>query len=338
MTRYSSIALLQITTGAIGLVAVVAGYVYLAPKLRESILGLDRLASESQTQLSEGKDLLHDWQGAMDQIDLSLERHRSTLVAGQGIADQLVSSMQRWQSSAQGFAKVGREGSQVVARVSKLLPLEIPSIDMKQREFEFKIPTWDLKKQSVEIPYPTAKLGSSKKKLDLGLTRVELDIPTLQIGRSKKMVEVPAPIQANFRSESVSIPEFVDWKNKIVLESEKELLDQLSLELREASEALQETVALLGDVRNAVKQELKPSLRSAITSLDRARQSLATAKDKKVPRLKTALRNQAAELKENRRRFQSSDRLIEVTALLLAILPVSVVLQGLYNLRRHPTE
>lgn len=338
MTRYSSIALLQVTTGAIGLIAVVGGYVYFAPKLRESIRGLDRFAAESQTLLSEGKDLLEDWQGAMDQIDSSLERHRSTLVAGQAISGQLDSSMQRWQASAEGFARVGREGSQVVARVSDLLPLEIPNLDFKQKDLQFKIPTWKVEKQSVEIPYPTAKLGSRKKKLDLGLTEIDLDIPTLQIGKSNQTVEVPAPIQADFRSETVSIPEFVDLKMEKVLESEMELLDRLSLEMMEASETLEETGTLLGDVRNVVKQELDPSLLSAITSLDRARRSLATAKDDKVPGLKKSLRNQAAELKENRRRFQNSDRLIELAALVMVILPVSVVLQGLYNLRSRRAE
>ena len=337
MTRYSSIALLQVTTGAIGLLVVVVGYVYFAPKLRESIRGLDRFAAESQTQLSEGKELLEDWQGAMEQIDSSLQRHRSTLVAGQEISGQLESSIQRWQSSAEGFARVGREGSQVVARLSNLLPLEIPNVDVKQKELEFKIPTWKVEKQSVEIPYPTAKLGTRKRKLDLGLTKIDLDIPTLQIGKSKQTVELPAPIQADFRSETVSVPEFVDLKMERVLESEKELLDRLSLEMMQASENLQGTGTLLRDVRKVVKQELDPSLDSAIASLDRARQSLATAKDEKVPGLKNALRSQAAELKENRRRFQSSDRLIELAALLMAVLPFSVVLQGLYNFRRDPT-
>lgn len=329
-----TIAILQVALGVIGLTICIGLFFNYSGALRDGCRQMDALAGDAQAQAETADQVLDQWRDLLLNLDGALTTHQRSLAAVEHSRSELIGSIDDWRQALGGFATVTKDAASVCDKFAGHLPLRVPKMEYETRELQVDIPQFKLQEESVRLPYPTARVGSRKVQLDLGLTKVDLDVPTINIGSREKVIKVPQTPDVSTRTELVSIPQNVRIEYDLLLQDERDLLTETATQMRSTSATLSETSEAVAEIQALMQQDLAQSLTATASNLTETQLNLRDSYETQIPEFQRRLRSEARGLGESQTTFQRLEGLVPWLFLLLGIVPLAVLLQGWQGMLR----
>lgn len=331
------LASLQIVLGLSGMI--LCGYLYNqhCDELQDSLQNIDSLAGDVDTQAEIGDEMLEQWSAILRGFDNALDTHSHSLMAAEESSDQLGRTMDQWDEGMVGFNRVVRDAERICLKFADQLPIKIPNLDVKTRPLTIDIPTFEMQTETAKIPYPTARVGSRKMKLDVGLTDLEFDVPTLNVGTRNKVVNVPSSPKVNIEKRRFSIPDNVEIVYQELFRDEKDLLTNTADQLGDTARLIAEARETLDSVDVLVSQEIQSSIAITAENLRDTQQALKQTYEDQIPEVRQRLASQQQEIRSSQLNFRSLKTMVPWLFLLAAMLPAAIAIQGFISwLRASP--
>lgn len=323
------LACLQIAIGAAGICLCVFLYNKHCNDLQDSLKNIDALAGDVSVQAKIGDDLLLQWSSILRGFDIALDTHLRSLAAARESSDQLGRSMDKWDEGLVGFNRVVLDAERICTKFAEQLPIKIPNLDVQTRPLTIDVPTFEMQTETTNIPYPTARVGSRKMKLDVGLTDLEFDIPTLNVGTRNKTIDVPAPPKVSVEKRRFSIPDKVDVVYEELFSDEKALLTNTASQLEETADLIGEARFTLDNVDVLLNQEIQSSISITEENLKETQQAVQQTYQEQIPEVRKRLASQQEEIRSSQLNFRSLQTMVPWLFLLAGMLPAAISIQGL---------
>lgn len=327
----------QVAIGLVGLTLCLFVYFKYRNPINDSLHRMDQLAADVGNQAEIAGEMLDGWSILLRQIDQTITSHESSVRAVRETSRQIHHSADQWHRGLKEFAAISRDASSVLDDMAEHLPLKIPELQMETKKLAIDIPAVELKQQTIQLPYPTARVGSRKMKVNLGLSDLEFELPTLVVDSKNKPIRIPIANVGIAKTEEFVVPSNMQVVQRELMSREKRLLESTSQQLASAAHTLAESTATVSEVQNLIEQDLAQSLETTEHSLEVAQLSLRDTFQRQIPRFQKRLRSEQEHLRASQSDFRNLQGIAAWLFLWLSILPIAIMLQGMLNLagNRH---
>ncbi|MFN3192991.1 MAG: hypothetical protein ACE361_20950 [Aureliella sp.] len=330
------VAAVQIAIGILGILLCFYLHRIYVPRVDGALAELDSIAADVDVQARVGERMLSDWITLVDSAEKTVGLHIDTTRALRASTQDVERSIVRWQSVARGMSTSAGGAAESLHGFASQLPIEIPIPKIESENVELAIPQFQVGKSEIRLPYPTAKLGTTKRRIDLGVTSVDLEVPSLQLGKATQAVSVPNVEMGEDLIRRIEVPRNVGVESRQLLSNEKELLEKTADQLRDSSIGFAEASDSLTQFRDVVRNEVLGSFNVAEDELIQLGDVLRKSSQQELPEIRQRLLQQRDAVERTRVRFQGINGLFPWAILIAALIPGGVLLQGIVNLSVTP--
>lgn len=322
------LAILQIALGLFGIGLCIFLYQTYCASIQDALTDVDALAGDVNVQAEIGDELLEEWGGILRNFDSALVTYERSLAAASRSSAQVEQTIQQWNQGLNGFSQVTRDAERITLKFARQLPIKVPNLDVKTRQLEIAIPNFELQTDTIKIPYPTARVGSRKVTLDVGLTDLKFDVPTLNVGTLNKTVTVPVSPNVTTKTERISVPDDVKVVYREFFSDEKALLEETASQLNQTTTLLSEANETVNEIQAILSNEVQASLAVTADNLRETQSALQETYSMQIPELRNRLSNQQGQLERSQLNTRKMRSMVPWLFLLASLLPAAITLQG----------
>jgi hypothetical protein len=328
------LAITHILLGLLGLLCCIVMFIRFAQPMRMAVTQLDELAESTQAELELTISMATEGEQVLNSFQMAAEANRHALREGDRSLDEVCKNFNDWQLQLERLSGTVAEAGRVSANFAEVLPLELPVLTYRMEKLRYGIPSVVLTDQIVELPYPTAKLGAKKETVDLGFTEMSFNVPTIELGTAQRKITLPANPEVSIENREFNVPSDFKIDKQSLLAQEKLVLQRVSVDLRNTAANLSESASAIDRLEKLANNELRDSLSASEAAMTQSIDQLEGLKSIRLPEFQSRLEDQHRQLEQSRPVFRELGQAIPWVFALFSLLPIGMVMQGLWMLSR----
>jgi hypothetical protein len=299
-----------------------------------AVTQLDELAESTLAELELTISMAAEGEQVLNSFQLAAEANRNAMREGDRSLDEVCKNFNDWKVQLERLSETLEETSQISTNFADVLPLELPVLTYRMEKLQYGIPSVVLTDQTVEVPYPTAKLGTKKETVDLGFTEFNFNIPTIELGTAQRKISLPANPEVSIENREFNVPSDFKIDKQSLLAQEKLVLQRVSVDLRNAASNLSESASAVARLEKLTDNEVRHSLAASEAAMTQSIDQLERLKNVRLPEFQSRLEDQHRQLEQSRPVFRELGQSIPWVFALFSLLPIGMVMQGLWMLSR----